>query len=83
MASCVSPRDGFGLLKASGRGSLINAASIMGHRGLRQLAAYSATLRVLFDALTARARGGICALRHSREFRSRRTSSRRRSQSAF
>ena len=36
-------RDGFELLKASGRGSLINLASIMGHRGLRQLAGYSAT----------------------------------------
>ena len=36
-------RDGFELLKASGRGSLINLASIMSHRGLRQLAAYSAT----------------------------------------
>ena len=36
-------RDGFGLLKASGRGSLINLASIMGHRGLRQLAGYAAT----------------------------------------
>jgi NAD(P)-dependent dehydrogenase (short-subunit alcohol dehydrogenase family) len=36
-------RDGFDLLKASGRGSLINIASIMGHRGLRQLTAYSAT----------------------------------------
>lgn len=36
-------RDGFGLLKASGKGSLINIASIMGHRGLRQLAAYSAS----------------------------------------
>jgi NAD(P)-dependent dehydrogenase (short-subunit alcohol dehydrogenase family) len=36
-------RDGFDLLKASGRGSLVNIASIMGHRGLRQLAAYSAT----------------------------------------
>lgn len=36
-------RDGFSLLKASGRGSLINLASIMSHRGLRQLAAYSAT----------------------------------------
>ena len=36
-------RDGFNLLKASGRGSLINLASIMSHRGLRQLAAYSAT----------------------------------------
>ena len=36
-------RDGFPLLRASGRGSLINVASIMGHRGLRQLAAYSAT----------------------------------------
>jgi len=35
--------DGFALLRASGRGSLINIASIMGHRGLRQLAAYSAT----------------------------------------
>lgn len=36
-------RDGFNLLKASGKGSLINVASIMGHRGLRQLAGYSAT----------------------------------------
>jgi NAD(P)-dependent dehydrogenase (short-subunit alcohol dehydrogenase family) len=36
-------RDGFPLLKASGRGSLINVASIMSHRGLRQLTAYSAT----------------------------------------
>lgn len=36
-------RDGFDLLKASGKGSLINVASIMGHRGLRQLAGYSAT----------------------------------------
>lgn len=36
-------RDGFNLLKASGRGSLINVSSIMGRRGLRQLAAYSAT----------------------------------------
>jgi NAD(P)-dependent dehydrogenase (short-subunit alcohol dehydrogenase family) len=36
-------RDGFPLLKASGSGSLINLASIMGHRGLRQIAAYSAT----------------------------------------
>jgi len=36
-------RDGFGLLKASGHGSLINVASIMAERGLRQLTAYSAT----------------------------------------
>jgi NAD(P)-dependent dehydrogenase (short-subunit alcohol dehydrogenase family) len=36
-------RDGFSLLQASGRGSLVNVASIMGHRGLRQLTAYSAT----------------------------------------
>jgi NAD(P)-dependent dehydrogenase (short-subunit alcohol dehydrogenase family) len=36
-------REGFALLKASGRGSLINLSSIMAHRGLRQLAAYSAT----------------------------------------
>ncbi|MBN9266200.1 MAG: SDR family oxidoreductase [Hyphomicrobium sp.] len=36
-------RDGFELLKVSGRGSLVNLASIMAHRGLRQLAAYSAT----------------------------------------
>ena len=36
-------RDAFGLLKASGQGSLINISSIMGHRGLRQLAGYSAT----------------------------------------
>lgn len=36
-------RDGFDLLRASGRGSLINISSIMGQRGLRPLAAYSAT----------------------------------------
>lgn len=36
-------RDTFGLLKASGAGSLINVSSIMGRRGLRQLAGYSAT----------------------------------------
>lgn len=36
-------RDCFPLLKAAGQGSLVNVASIMGHRGLRQLAAYSAT----------------------------------------
>jgi NAD(P)-dependent dehydrogenase (short-subunit alcohol dehydrogenase family) len=36
-------RDGFGLLKASGRASLVNVASVMAHRGLRQLTAYSAT----------------------------------------
>lgn len=36
-------RDGFPLMRASGAASLINLASIMGHRGLRQLAAYSAT----------------------------------------
>ncbi len=36
-------RDGLPLLQASGRGSLINVASIMGHRGLRQLGGYSAT----------------------------------------
>jgi NAD(P)-dependent dehydrogenase (short-subunit alcohol dehydrogenase family) len=36
-------RDGLPLLHASRRGSLINVASIMGHRGLRQLAGYSAT----------------------------------------
>jgi NAD(P)-dependent dehydrogenase (short-subunit alcohol dehydrogenase family) len=36
-------RDGFELLKASGRGSLINVASILGSRGMRQLVAYSAT----------------------------------------
>jgi len=36
-------RDGFDLLRKSGRGSLINVASIMGRRGLRQLVGYSAT----------------------------------------
>lgn len=36
-------RDGFELLKASGNGSLVNIASIMGWRGMRQLTAYSAT----------------------------------------
>ncbi len=36
-------RDGLPLLAKSEHGSLINIASIMGHRGLRQLAGYSAT----------------------------------------
>ena len=36
-------RDAFPLLKASRAGSLINVSSIMGQRGLRQLAGYSAT----------------------------------------
>ncbi len=36
-------RDAFGLLKASGAGSLINVSSIMARRGLRQLAGYTAT----------------------------------------
>ncbi len=36
-------RDGFELLKASKRGSLINVASVMGGRGMRQLVGYSAT----------------------------------------
>ncbi len=36
-------RDGFELLRLSGAGSLINVASVMTHRGMRQLAGYSAT----------------------------------------
>lgn len=36
-------RDGFALLRASGKASLINLSSIMASRGLRQLAGYSAT----------------------------------------
>lgn len=36
-------RDAFALMKASGNASLVNLASIMGHRGLRQLAGYAAT----------------------------------------
>ncbi len=36
-------RDGFELMRAADGASLINLASIMGHRGLRQLAGYSAT----------------------------------------
>lgn len=36
-------RDSFDLLRASKRGSLVNLASIMGTRGMRQLVAYSAT----------------------------------------
>lgn len=46
-------RDGFALLKVSGHGSLINIASILAHRGLRQLTAYSATK----GAVTALTRG--------------------------
>lgn len=44
-------RDAFPLMKASGRASLINMASIMGHRGMRTLAAYGATKGAL-SALT-------------------------------
>jgi NAD(P)-dependent dehydrogenase (short-subunit alcohol dehydrogenase family) len=36
-------REGFELLRRSGKGSLINIASIMGDHGMRQLVAYSAT----------------------------------------
>ncbi|MEM7776488.1 MAG: SDR family NAD(P)-dependent oxidoreductase [Pseudomonadota bacterium] len=36
-------RDAFPLLQASGQGAIVNLASIMGHRGLRQLAGYAAT----------------------------------------
>lgn len=36
-------RDAFNLLKASGNASLINVASIMGHRPVHQVAAYAAT----------------------------------------
>ena len=36
-------RDSFELMRRSGRASLVNLASIMTHRGLRQLAGYSAT----------------------------------------
>lgn len=36
-------REGFGLLRASGKASLINLSSVMARRGLRQLAGYSAT----------------------------------------
>ena len=36
-------RDAFPLMKASGSASLVNLASIMGHRGMRTLAAYGAT----------------------------------------
>lgn len=36
-------RDCFDLLRVSGRGAIVNLSSIMASRGLRQLAAYSAT----------------------------------------
>jgi NAD(P)-dependent dehydrogenase (short-subunit alcohol dehydrogenase family) len=36
-------RDGFPLLQKSPTATLINVASVMGHKGLRQLAGYSAT----------------------------------------
>ena len=36
-------RDGFTLLQASGRGVIVNLASIMAERGMRQLTGYSAT----------------------------------------
>jgi NAD(P)-dependent dehydrogenase (short-subunit alcohol dehydrogenase family) len=36
-------RDGFPLLMASGNGSLINIASLMGHQPVRQVAGYAAT----------------------------------------
>lgn len=46
-------RDAFPLMKASGRASLVNLASIMGHRGMRTLAAYGATK----GAISAMTRG--------------------------
>lgn len=46
-------RDTFPLMKASGRASLVNLASIMGHRGMRTLAAYGATK----GAISAMTRG--------------------------
>jgi NAD(P)-dependent dehydrogenase (short-subunit alcohol dehydrogenase family) len=36
-------RDGFSLLQASGKGVVLNVASIMAERGMRQLTGYSAT----------------------------------------
>jgi len=36
-------RESFALLRVSGHGSLINIASVLAHRGLRQLTAYSTT----------------------------------------
>ena len=36
-------RDGFALLRDSGRGVIVNVASIMAERGMRQLTGYSAT----------------------------------------
>ncbi len=36
-------RDGFSLLQASGKGVILNVASIMAERGMRQLTGYSAT----------------------------------------
>lgn len=44
-------RDAFELLKASGTASIVNLASIMGHRGLRQLTGYAAT-KAAVSALT-------------------------------
>ena len=44
-------RDGFKLLHASGKGSLINISSIMAQRGMRQLAGYTAT-KAAVTALT-------------------------------
>lgn len=49
-------RDSFELLRASGKGSLVNVASIMGNRGIRPLAAYSATK----GAVAALTRGLAC-----------------------
>ena len=46
-------RDAFPLMKASGSASLVNLASIMGHRGMRTLAAYGATKGAI-SALTER-----------------------------
>ena len=46
-------RDGFALLRDSGRGVILNVASIMAERGMRQLTGYSATK----GAVTALTRG--------------------------
>ena len=59
-------RDAFPLMKASGRASLVNLASIMGHRGMRTLAAYGATKGAI-SALTRGLRGRVRAVRHPRQ----------------
>ncbi len=60
-------RDAFDLLRTSQSASLINVASIMGSKGLRQLVGYSATKGAVV-ALTKGPRVRVCAIQDPSEY---------------